>query len=153
MSELVLDIIPLKGLGQIQFGDTSESVIGLIGQPEDVENIEDVDEFNTVILYYWERGITVFFEGVEKSVVSCFETENAETTMFGKKIFTLSEKEIIDLMKSKGYDIAEEEREITGEKRISYDDALIDFFFMDGDLVTVNWGVLVNEKGEVEEMG
>jgi hypothetical protein len=29
---------------------------------------------------------------------------------------------------------------------------MIDFFFLDGDLVFVNWGVLVNEKGEIEEL-
>ena len=147
----MLDIIPKQGFGQLRFGDTSEQVIGLLGQPEDVENIEDVDEFNTVILYYWERGITVFFEGLEKSVVSCFETENPDATMYGRKIFTMKQKEIVDMMSSKGYVIEEEEIEISGEKRVSYDDAMIDFFFMDGDLVAVNWGVLVNNKGEVED--
>jgi len=152
MSELVLDIIPKKGFGQIQFGNTSEQVIGLLGQPEDVENIEDIDEFNTVILYYWDRGVTIFFEGIEKSVVSCFETENADARMYGKKIFTMSEKEIVELMTSQGFEVAEEERDLTGEKVVSYDDAMIDFFFMDGDLVAVNWGVLVNDKGEVEEI-
>lgn len=152
MSELVFDIIPKKGLGQIAFGESSEHVMGLLGQPEDVENIEDVDEFNTVILYYWEKGLTVFFEGIEKSVVSCFETENPECTMYGKKIFTMSEKEIVDLMTSKGFEVAEEEKEISGENRVSYDDAMIDFFFLEGELVAVNWGVLVNNEGEVEEM-
>jgi hypothetical protein len=152
MSDLDLEIVPREGLGQIQFGDTSEKVIGLLGQPEDMENIEDVDEFSTVILYYWERGVTIFFEGMEKSVVSCFETENSDATLYGKKIFTMTEKKIIDLMTSKGFEVAEEENEISGEKRISYDDAMMDFFFMDGDLVAVNWGVLVNDKGEVEEM-
>lgn len=152
MSELNLDIIPKKGFGIINFGDTSEHVIGLLGQPEDVENIEDVDEFNTVILYYWEKGLTIFFEGFEKSVVSCFETENSDATMYGKKIFTMKEKEIVELMTSKGFQVAEVENDISGEKVVSYDDAMIDFFFMDGDLVAVNWGVLVNNKGEVEEM-
>jgi len=55
-------------------------------------------------------------------------------------------------MEKKGYEVAEMELEISGEKRVSYDDAMIDFFFNDGDLVFVNWGVLVNEKGEIEEM-
>ena len=152
MSELKLEIVPKIGFGQINFGDTSEKVIGLLGQPEDVENIEDVDEFNTVILYYWERGVTIFFEGFEKSVVSCFETENSDAMMYGQQIFSMKEKEIIDLMASKGFEVAEIEKDLSGEKVVSYDDAMIDFFFMDDDLVAVNWGVLVNEKGEVEEM-
>lgn len=152
MSDLAFEIVPRKGFGQIQFGDTSEKVISLLGQPEDVENIEDVDEFNTVILYYWELGITIFFEGSEKSVVSCIETENPDAVMFGKKVFSMSEKQIVDLMTENGFEVAETEKEISGEKRVSYDDAMIDFFFVDGDLVAVNWGVLVNNRGEVEEM-
>lgn len=147
-----MDIVPKKGFGQILFGETSEKVIEILGQAEDVENIEDGDEFHTVILYYWEKGVTLFFEGFEKSVVSCFETENPESTLYGKKVFTLSKKEILALMSEHGFEVAEEETEISGENRVSYDDAMIDFFFMDGDLVAVNWGVLVNNKGEVEEM-
>jgi len=152
MKDLTLDIIPKIGFGEIHFGETSEKVITWMGQPEEVENLEDQDDFHTVILYYWGKGITVFFEGREKSVVSCIETENTDSTMFGKRIFEMTEKDIIDLMTDKGYEVAETEMEITGERRVSYDDAMIDFFFVDGDLVAVNWGVLVNEKGEVEEM-
>ena len=151
MKDLTLDIVPKIGYGEIHFGETSEKVITYIGQPEDVENIEDVDGFNTVVLYYWELGVTVFFEGREKSVVSCIETENPESTMFGNRIFEMNETDIIALMTGKGYEVAEVEVETSGERRVSYDDAMIDFFFSEGDLVAVNWGVLVNERGEIEE--
>jgi hypothetical protein len=152
MKVLTLDIVPRKGYGEIHFGETSEKVITYIGQPEDVENIEDVDGFNTVVLYYWDLGVTVFFEGKEKSVVSCIETENPESLMFGKKIFEMSEEDIVALMDSQGFEVAEIEMETSGERRVSYDDAMIDFFFSEGDLIAVNWGVLVNERGEIEEM-
>jgi len=152
MNTLSLEIVPKTGFGQIHFGDLSEKVIALLGQPEDIENIEDVDGFNTVVLYYWDLGVTVFFEGKEKSVVSCIETENPDSTMFGKAIFDMTENDIIALMKEKGYEVEEVEMETTGERRISYDDAMIDFFFEAGDLVAVNWGVLINEKGEIEEL-
>jgi hypothetical protein len=152
MKALTLEIIPKIGLGEVLFGDTSEKVITYLGQPEDVDNIEDVDGFNTVVLFYYEQGITIFFEGREKSVVACIETENPETVMYGKTVFNMTEEDIVALMDEKGYEVAEIEMETTGERRVSYDDAMIDFFFLDGDLVFVNWGVLVNEKGEVEEM-
>jgi hypothetical protein len=152
MKVLTLDIVPKAGYGEIHFGETSEKVITYIGQPEDVENIEDVDGFSTVVLYYWDLGVTVFFEGREKSVVSCIETENPESFMFGKKIFEMSEEDIVSLMESYKYEVAEIEMETTGERRVSYDDAMIDFFFSEGDLIAVNWGVLVNERGEIEEM-
>ena len=151
MKALTLDIIPKKGYGEIHFGETSEKVITFMGQPEDVENIEDIDGFNTVVLYYWDLGVTVFFEGKEKSVVSCIETENPDSRLFGNKIFEMNESDIISIMQSKGYEVAEVEVETSGERRVSYDDAMIDFFFSEGDLVAVNWGVLVNERGEIEE--
>jgi hypothetical protein len=151
MKTLTLDIAPKSGYGEIHFGETSEKVIKVIGQPEDVENIEDVDGFNTVVLYYWELGVTIFFEGRDKSVVSCIETENPDSVMFGNKIFEMNEQDIISLMESKGFEVAEIEMETTGERRVSYDDAMIDFFFSEGDLIAVNWGVLVNERGEIEE--
>jgi len=132
MNALTLDIVPKKGFGEILFGDTSEKIITLLGQPEDVENIEDVDGFNTVVLYYYEQGITIFFEGREKSVVACIEIENPDAVMFGKTIFDMTEQDIISLMKEKGYEVAEMELETTGERRISYDDAMIDFFFEAG---------------------
>lgn len=152
MNALTLEIVPKSGFGEIKFGDTSEKVISYLGQPEDVENIEDVDGFNTVVLYYYEQGITLFFEGKEKSVVSCIETENPDAEMFGQTIFDMTEQDIIGLMTEKGFEVAEMELETSGERRVSYDDAMIDFFFLDGDLVIVNWGVLVNEKGEIEDM-
>jgi len=152
MNVLTLEIVPKVGFGQIKFGDISEKVIEVLGQPEDIENIEDADGFNTVVLYYWEEGITVFFEGKEKSVVSCMETENPDSVLFGKTIFDMTEKDIIALMAEKGYEVEEIENETSGERRVSYDDAMIDFFFADGDLVAVNWGVMVNEKGEIEEL-
>jgi hypothetical protein len=151
MSDLTLTIEPKVGFGEIKFGDESQKVIDILGEADEVENIEDEDGFNVVILNYWEKGVTVFFEGGEKSVVSCFETDIPETTLFGKEVFSMSEEEVIALMKEKGFEVAETEVEETGEKRISYDDALIDFFFEDGELIAINWGVLVNEKGEIEE--
>lgn len=152
MKILPFDIIPKKGFGEIHFGDTSEKVTGSLGQPEDIENIEDMDGLNTVLLHYYELGITIFIEGNVKPVTACIETENPESTLFGRSIFNMTEQDIIALMKEKGYEVSEIEMETTGERRVSYDDAMIDFFFEEGDLVAVNWGVMVNEKGEIEEM-
>lgn len=152
MKSFQLDIVPKKGLGAIHFGDVSENVIKHLGQPEDIENIEDDDSFHTVVLYYWEIGVTVFFEGKGKSVVSCVEVENPQATMFGKTVFEMTEDDIKSLMKEKGYELAEVENETSGERRLSYDDAMIDFFFAEGDLIAVNFGVMVNEQGEIEEM-
>ncbi len=151
MKNLVPEIKPKEGFGDLKFGEISEHVIEILGEPEEFENFEDDDEFNTTILNYWEIGLSVFFEGTEKSVVSCFETDIPESTLYGKKVFEMDEKSVIALMKEKGFEVEEIEEDPSGERRISYDDALIDFFFHDDELIAVNWGVLINQKGEIEE--
>ncbi len=151
MKALTLEIKPKEGLGELKFGETSEMLISVLGEAEEMEDIEDEDEFNTVILNYWDKGISAFFEGKENSVLSCFEVDNPETSLFGEKVFELSESEIIDLMKKNGYSDIDTDIEENGEKRLSFEDGMIDFFFDDDSLLAVNWGVLVNDQGEIEE--
>lgn len=148
---ITLEIKPKEGLGELNFGDSSEKLISYLGEAKEMEDIEDEDEFNTIILNYWDKGISAFFEGIEKSVLSCFEVDNTEATLFGKRVFDLSEKEIVETMKENGYEELETEDEEDGERRVSFEDGMIDFFFEENELVAVNWGVLVNDKGEIEE--
>ncbi len=152
MKELTLEIKPKEGFGELSFGEVAERVTDTLGKPEEIENIEDDDLFNTTILNYWDKGISVFFEGTEKSVIACFETDNHNSVLYGQKVFDMGEEDVKRLMYSKGFQLAEEEVDESGEKRLSFDDAMIDFFFEEGDLIAVNWGVLVNEHGEIEEM-
>ena len=150
MKALTLEIKPKEGLGELKFGESSEKLISMLGEAEEMEDIEDEDEFNTVILNYWDKGISAFFEGKENSVLSCFEVDNPETILFGQKVFELSENEIIKLMKENGYSDIDTDVEENGEKRLSFEDGMIDFFFDDDSLLAVNWGVLVNDQGEIE---
>jgi hypothetical protein len=104
---------------------------------------------NRSIYYeYEELETNIYFEGVTKSVVACFETENMEATLYGEPIFDLSKEEIIDLMKKHGFKELEEEKE-DEEQRVSFEDAMIDFFFDEDGLAAVSWGVLVDEQGDI----
>lgn len=140
-----------EGFGDIHFGITTDSLTKMLGEPEDIETFDDDGAFKTTILNYWDLGLSAFFEGIDNAVLSCLETDIPDSTLFGINIFDLDEEEIIALMSRQGFEVAEIEMDDDGERRISYDDALIDFFFHDGELMAVNWGVLVNEKGEIEE--
>ena len=148
MKKLTLEIKPKIGFGEIEFCGTKEKLISFLGEAEEIE--ED-DALNTVILNYWSKGITVFFEGVENSVIACFEIDNPEAILFGKRIFDLDKKEIIELMKENGFTEIDTEIEEEGEKRLSFDEALIDFFFEDDVLAAINWGVIINDQGEIED--
>jgi hypothetical protein len=143
-------IMPLKGYGEIPFGMTLDEAVKELGMPEFYEELSDMEETGNRSIYYEYDALetNIYFEGVTKSVVACFETENREATLYGKPVFDLTKKEIIDLMKEHGFKELEEENE-DDELRVSFEDALIDFFFEDEMLTAVSWGVLVDEQGEI----
>lgn len=150
MTYMNLNIRPLAGFGDLNFGIGMQEIADVLGHPEDSEVLSDgEDEVETLIWNYWELGISLFIEGTHNSVLSNCETDNTDATLFGKKVFDLQEKEIIALMKENGFDTYESELETWGEKRISFEEAQIDFYFDENSLVTVNWGVVVNNEGEI----
>ena len=145
-----LEIKPKVGFGEIQFGEYLDNLVTLLGEAEEIDSIEEDEEMNMLILHYWELGFSVIFEGRTKQVVSGFETDHTDATMFGQKVIGMSEEDIIKLMKENGLDEHESEMEEV-DKRVSFDDEMLDFYFRDNKLVYVNWGVYVNEEGEIED--
>ena len=143
-------IQPLKGYGEIPFGMTLDETVKLLGMPDFYEELSDMEETgNRSIFYeYEELETNIYFEGVTKSVVACFETENEEATLYGEKVFDLNKEAIIVLMEEHGFKELEEENE-DEELRVSFEDGLIDFFFEDDMLTAVSWGVLVDEQGDI----
>ena len=143
-------IQPLKGYGEIPFGMTLDDTVKLLNMPDFYEELSDMEETgNRSIFYeYQEIQTNIYFEGITKSVVACFETENKAATLYGKKVFELEKGEVINLMKANGFKELEEENE-DNELRVSFEDALIDFFFEDETLTAVSWGVLVDEQGDI----
>ena len=143
-------IVPLKGYGEIPFGMTLDETVKKLGMPDFYEELSDMEETGNRSVYYEyeELETNIYFEGVTKSVVACFETENMEATLYGEPVFDLTKEEIIDMMKEHGFKELEEENE-DDELRVSFEDALIDFFFEDEMLTAVSWGVLVDEQGDI----
>ena len=143
-------IEPLKGFGEIPFGMPVDDAVKILGSPSSYEELSDLEETgNRSIFYGYEDFETkIYFEGVTKSVVACFETENRDSVLYGTKVFELSRAEVKELMRENGFSELEEEDE-DGEHRISFGDAIIDFFF-DGDVMkAVNWSVLVDDQGNI----
>jgi len=143
-------IVPLKGYGEIPFGLTLDETVKVLNMPDFYEELSDMEETGNRSIYYEYDAIksNIYFEGITKSVVACFETENEEATLYGEKVFELDKEEIIDLMKEHGFKELEEENE-DDELRVSFEDGLIDFFFEDEVLTAVSWGVLVDEQGNI----
>ena len=143
-------IQPLKGYGEIPFGMTLDETVKILNMPDFYEELSDMEETGNRSIYYEYDSLdtNIYFEGVTKSVVACFETENEEAMLYEKKVFGLKKNEIIDLMKANGFKEIEEETE-DGELRVSFEDAMMDFFFDGDSLSAVSWGVLVDDQGNI----
>lgn len=136
-----LDILLKQGLNELVFGASPEDADKLFGAPVEIEALEkDTDEdLESQLWYYDEEGISLFFEGEPDLELTSIEVSNLNATLFGKAIFKMSEEQIIDLMKENGFSDFYQEDEEWGEKLLSFEDALIDFYFEEDKLVSVNW--------------
>jgi len=85
--------------------------------------------------------------GTVEPIVSHFDLDNKNATLFGEKVFDMNEDAITQLMNKHGYVEIEKEEEEWGELRLTFDDAMIDFYFIEGELAAVNWGVIINDDG------
>jgi len=143
MSEKI-EIKIKEGLNELRFGLSMGGVKKILGNPDDTE-IDEEDENKTEIWYYWDHGITVFFDYAEEKRCTCLETENNEATLLGKPITEIKEADVKELFSQKGYTDFETEDEAWGERRLSINDAVVDIYFDNDEIVSVNWGVDYND--------
>ena len=132
---MTLDIHIKQGIGDIKFQMPVDDVIAILGETPEVETIDNaVDETTTVLRY--TNGMTLFFEGDNQNL-TCIDISNPDITLFGKKIFDLTEKEIVNLMVENKYFEQDVDNEDWGERRVTFNEANIDFYFEDEELQSV----------------
>jgi len=139
-----IEILPLVGVNELKFGNTKEEILEVLGVSDQFEIIEEDEEVFTEMYTYPKYQASLFFEGNETEMIftSC-DTENKDIYLFGNKIFEKSEAEILQLMKEHNFKDLEVDEEEWGEKRVSFLDAMMDFYFHDEELVSITWGILV----------
>ena len=128
-----------KGIGELLFGMSVDDVKHLLGEPTEIENIDNGMDEETLVLHYDELGLTLFFEG-EPRLLNCIDTDNEETILFGQKVYDMQEKEVAQLMVANNYFAEDIETESWGERRVSFSEDNVDFFFEDDELVSIVFG-------------
>lgn len=128
-----------EGIGDLRFRMPVEEVSALLGKPDEVENIDNAADEPTTVLRYNELGLVLFFEG-ENPTLACIDIENEESTLFGKEVFDLDERQIVELMVKNGYAEQDVDEEDWGERRVSFPEGNIDFFMDEGELVSIVMG-------------
>lgn len=125
-----------QGLGDVRFNMPVEEVVALLGNADEVENIDNAADEPTTVLRYNNHGITLFFEG-ENPVLACIDVSNEECTLFDKCIFDMNERQLVELMVANKYLEQDVDEEEWGERRVSFPEGNIDFFFDEGELVSI----------------
>ncbi|MFN7013538.1 MAG: hypothetical protein ACK4ON_04605, partial [Bacteroidia bacterium] len=93
---------------------------------------------SSLIWQYWDWGLTIFFDEMDNSIFASVEIENPDALIFGIKIFELSEKEAIALFKANEFTELDIEDHDWGERRVSFDDAMVDLYYENGRLNCIN---------------
>ncbi|MBR5253476.1 MAG: hypothetical protein IKV46_00350 [Bacteroidales bacterium] len=135
------EIILKEGFGPLRFGMQINSVIDLIGKPSEVEEIGEDLEMPATVLYYEEKGLSLFFENLDQEKLSCINIETEEIFLFEQQIKNKTSKEIVELMRENKIFEQTMDKEEWGEERISYEEYAIDFFFLDDKLNSVTIGL------------
>ncbi len=145
--KIILEVKPKQGLGPLKFGALLNEAKIIFGEPDETENLlDDILNSNAFIMHYWEKGYSLFFDANSNYAFTSVEIENEETVLFGEAIFDLNETQIIELFDKNGYKLTDSETHNWGEKRISFDDALVDFYFEKGKLISINFGIVNDDN-------
>jgi hypothetical protein len=137
----------LQSFCGLPFGCTKTTAVEAFGEPEEIQNLtDDILNNNSMVYHYWNEGYSLFFDTNKDQAFCSVEIDNRDTLLFGVKLFSLKEKEIVELMKQNGYRLSDSEVHKWGEKRISFDEAGLDCYFENNRLVSVNFGVPETEN-------
>ena len=138
----------LESFGNLSFGSSTKEAEKFFGPSEETEELDGIDGSNSTVWHYWGKGFSLFFDK-ETGRFSCVEVDNTVPLILWEiPIFKLTEPELKALLSKKGYKDLDEEHHEWGEKRITFDDAMADFYFENGILVSVNYGKTVSGISE-----
>ena len=130
-----LDIKLKEGIGEIRYDMPVEQVVALWGEADEVESIDNAVDETTTVLHYGEE-ITLFFEG-DNPTLSCIDISAKECRLFGEQVFEMTEKEIVKLIVGNNYFEQDVGNEDWGERRVTFNEGNIDFYFSKGVLVSI----------------
>jgi hypothetical protein len=139
----------LQSFGNLSFGSTTKEAEKFFGPCEETEELDGIDGSNSLVWHYWAKGFSLFFDRERGDKFSSVEVDSSVHLILHEiQVFKLNEIELKDLLSKKGYKDLDEEHHEWGEKRVTFDDAMADFYFENGILVSVNFGTTFSGESE-----
>jgi hypothetical protein len=155
MKANISQIVPGKGLGDIQFGMLREDVQKLLGDPDEVETqVHDEEEEDiTEAWHYDELEVSLSFEKVEDWRLCTIAVSNEDATLEGHEIIGLSKSELLEVLKKLGMKELTEEDWSSAEAPdywsvTSEADEMV-FWIEDDVVMDIQWGPLFVDEDTI----
>ncbi len=144
------EIILGTGMGPLRFGATMDEVRTLVGEPEEIDESDEEDEFEHQAWNYHEDDhlLSLYFDREDDFRLSCIETDHPGMRLYGEAIHGMSMDSFRALMQRQGLASPEMETMEEGQVRLSYEEEMIDIYFEDDKLLFINFGVFIDEDGD-----
>ena len=136
-----IEVKPRFGLNNLRFGATMVEAEAHFGKPQAVEHIDDIEAYKSIVWHYFDYGFSLFFDDNYRNTFSCVELDAEHTLLWSNYIFKMSEKQIVTLFNENGYSNCDTEEHAWGERRVSFDDAMVDLYFDKKKLVSINCAI------------
>ncbi|HPU47407.1 MAG TPA: hypothetical protein PLQ91_07270 [Bacteroidales bacterium] len=136
-----LEVIPLEGSNLFKFGDSQDTILEILGEPEDIEKYEEEDDEPATSIWFYEDTISLFFDEIDDDYYALkgIESSFPDTYFKGNKVIGLAYNDLKKFLNNAGYNKFDEEIEEWGEKRVSIEDDMVDFYLEDDEVVSVAW--------------
>lgn len=126
-----------KGLDDLPFGATQEEVRAVLGEPEEVDEIDLVDE-QSIAWHYWDLGVSLNFDESEGYALCTIEVASPEVSLFGKQLIGMPRAEVKAFLDKQGIGPSEDEV----HNGLVYPEVNLSLWFNGGDLSEIQWGIL-----------
>lgn len=124
-----------KGLDDLPFGATRKEVKKVLGEPEETDEVDLVDE-KSIAWHYWDLGISLNFDESEGYVLCTIEVASPEVRLFGEPLIGKSRDEVKRFLDQQ--QIGKSEDEV--HNGLVYPDVSLSLWFNGGDLSEIQWG-------------
>lgn len=139
-----------EGLDKLKFGMTKEEVKGILGEPDDVEEIEyeEDDDDISIVWHYDQLEISVSFDkDDEQWLLFSIASSAPETELAGKKLIGKTFEEAMEEIKNLNLGEIEIEQDEEDEnlKQVFADESSISFWFDENILTEMQWGPIFED--------
>jgi hypothetical protein len=132
-----------KSFGGIPFGAPAALVEQTFGKPDETTELDSGDGSLSPVWHYWALGFSIFFDADQPDRFCSVEVDSSVLMeLHSRAVFRENEDGIKSFMNELGYGNPEEEEHEWGEKRVTFDDAGVDYYFEKGILVSINFGAI-----------